>query len=132
MLPLVCLEQLKKHGQQQLKERLKAGGKWCGNELIFSTFPRRGPGVRVGAPLHQRNVLRTLYPLLERANVKRRRFHDLRHSPASLLIANGVQLAEVSMLLGHFELRVTADLYSHLQQQTAATAAGHMQAVLNG
>ena len=36
------------------------------------------------------------------------------------------------MLLGHSELRVTSDLYSQLQQQTAATAARHMQAVTNG
>src|SRR5262245_54546149 len=59
------------------------------------------------------------------------RFHDLRHSAASLLIAAGVELVEVSMLLGHSELRVTADLYSHLQKQTAAKAARHMDAVLN-
>jgi site-specific recombinase XerD len=51
---------------------------------------------------------------------------------ASLLIAAGVELVEVSMLLGHSELRVTADLYSHLQRQTAATAARHMEAVLRG
>ena len=54
------------------------------------------------------------------------RFHDLRHSAASLLIAAGVELVEVSMLLGHSELRVTADLYSHLQKQTAARAAQKM------
>jgi site-specific recombinase XerD len=54
----------------------------------------------------------------------------LRHSAASLLIAAGVQLAEVSMLLGHSELRATADLYSHLQQQTATKAAHHMDAIL--
>jgi integrase len=46
------------------------------------------------------------------------RFHDLRHSAASILIAEGVELVEVSMLLGHSELRVTADLYSHLQEQS--------------
>jgi integrase len=68
---------------------------------------------------------------LERASLPRRRFHDLRHSAASLLIAAGVELVEVSRLLGHSELRVTADLYSHLQQQTAATAA-RMEAVLRG
>jgi integrase len=73
-----------------------------------------------------------LHMVLHRADITRRRFHDLRHSAASLLVANGVQLAEVSMLLGHSELRVTADLYAHLQEQTAATAATHMQAVLNG
>ncbi len=61
----------------------------------------------------------------------RLRFHDLRHSGASLLIAEGVQLAEVSMLLGHSELRVTADLYKPRgQKQTAAKAAQHMDAML--
>jgi len=50
----------------------------------------------------------------------RLRFHDLRHSFASLLIAAGVELVKVSVLFGHSELRVTADLYSHLQQQTFA------------
>jgi hypothetical protein len=48
------------------------------------------------------------------------------------LIAAGVELVEVSLLLGHSELRVTADLYSHLQQQTAAKAARHLDAVFGG
>jgi integrase len=128
----VCLEQLRKHRQLQLQERLKAGGDWCDTGLVFTTYTRRRPGERVGAPLHPRNVLRTLHRILSRAKLPRRRFHDLRHSAASLLIAAGVELVEVSMLLGHSELRVTADLYSHLQQLTAATAARHMEAVLRG
>ena len=79
-----------------------------------------------------RNVLRALYALLESAKLPRVRFHDLRHSAASLLIAAGVELVEVSMLLGHSELRVTADLYSHLQKQTASRAARRMDAVFTG
>ena len=59
------------------------------------------------------------------------RFHDLRHSAASLLIAAGVELAEVSLLLGHSELRVTMDIYAHLQRQTATKAAKRMDAILN-
>ncbi len=61
------------------------------------------------------------------AKLPRVRFHDLRHSAASLLIAAGVELVQVSQLLGHSELRVTADLYSHLQQQTAARAARDLE-----
>ena len=67
--------------------------------------------------------------LLKKANLPHVRFHDLRHSAASLLIARGVQLVEVSQLLGHSELRVTADLYAHLLQQTAAKAATIMDDV---
>jgi integrase len=70
--------------------------------------------------------------LLDAAELPRVRFHDLRHSAASLLIAEGVELVEVSMLLGHSELRVTADLYSHRQKQTAAKAARRMDGVLRG
>ena len=89
-------------------------------------------GRKVGAGLQPRNVLRTLHALLERATLPKMRFHDLRHSSASLLIAAGVELVEVSMLLGNSELRVTADLYSHLQQQTAAKAARVMDDLLDG
>lgn len=77
-------------------------------------------------------MIRVLHHLLETAQPKLPivRFHDLRHSAASLLIAEGVELVEASMLLGHSELRVTADLYSHLQKQNAARAAKKMDAIL--
>jgi len=61
-----------------------------------------------------------LHVVPKRAGLPRRRFHDLRHSAASLRIASGVSLVEVSMLLGHSELRVIADLYS----PSAATDGG--------
>jgi integrase len=122
-LPQPCLEALRAHRTRQLQERLKAGAEWQETGLVFTTYASRGEGRKVGAGLHPRNVLRTLHALLEASALPRIRFHDLRHSAASLLIAAGVELVEVSMLLGHSELRVTADLYSHLQQQTAAKAA---------
>jgi integrase len=126
VLPQVCLDALTVHRTRQREERLKAGAQWIDSGgLVFTTF-RCSAGRHVGTPLHPRNVLRTLHALLVAAKLPRVRFHDLRHSAASLLIAEGVQLAEVSMLLGHSELRVTADLYSHLQQETAAKAATQM------
>jgi integrase len=51
-----------------------------------------------------------LHLVLKRAGLPRRRFHDMRHSAASLLIASGVELVEVSALLGHSEVRVTANI----------------------
>jgi integrase len=91
---------------------------------------RKGQHLRVGAGLHPRNVLGVPHRLLDDAKLPRVRFHDRRHSAASLLIASGVELIEVSQFLGHSELRVTADLYSHLQKQTAAKAATIMDVVL--
>ena len=92
----------------------------------------RGASRTVGGGLHPRNVLRVLHGLLKGAKLPRVRFHDLRHSAASLLIAEGVELVEVSMLLGHSELRVTADLSARLVNQTAAKAAEKMDALLRG
>lgn len=130
-LPSVCLEALKAHRTRQLEERLKAGPKWKDTGLVFVTYQRRGEDGTMGTPLDPRNVLLVLHRLLSAAKLPRVRFHDLRHGAASLLIAAGVELVEVSMLLGHSELHVTADLYSHLQRQTAAKAARHMDAGLN-
>ena len=125
-LPEPCLERLRAHRTRQLAERLKAGAAWQDTGLVFTTYAPRGTARKVGTALHPRNVLRVLHTLLQTAGLPRVRFHDLRHSAASLLIAAGVELVEVSMLLGHSELRVTADLYSHLQEQTAAKAAQRM------
>lgn len=136
VLPEACRAALRAHRTQQLKERLKAGPRWVETGLVFTTYRtyRDGKGLdrRVGAPLHPRNVSRVLAGLLTAAALPHIRFHDLRHSAASLLLARGVELVEVSKLLGHSELRVTADIYAHLQKQTAAKAATVMDAVLNG
>lgn len=136
VLPAVCLTALRAHRTKQLKERLKAGPRWVDTGLVFTTYRtyREGKGLtkQVGAGLHPRNVTRVLAGLLTATNLPHIRFHDLRHSAASLLLARGVELVEISKLLGHSEIRVTADLYTHLQKQTAAKAATIMDAVLNG
>ena len=110
---------------------MKAGADWIDSGLVFATLRRNHDG-KIGGPIEPRNVLRILYRLFDAAKpaIPRRRFHDLRDSAASLVIAAGVELVEVSMLLGHSELRVNADLYSHLQKQTAAKAARRMDAIL--
>ena len=86
------------HRTRQLEERLKAGPRWVETGLVFTTYrvckEGKGEHLKVGAGLHPRNVLRTLHALLESAKLPRVRFHDLRHSAASLLIAGGVELVE--------------------------------------
>jgi integrase len=123
VLPNVCLTALRVYRTRQLEERLKAGQDWIETGLVFTSYKRSNTDRKIGKPLHPRNILRTLHELLDDAQLPRCRFHDLRHSAASLLLAEGVQLAEISKLLGHAELRLTSDLYSHLQRQTASKAA---------
>ena len=68
---------------------------------------------------------RPLYPLLERAGLPRIRFHDLRHSTATLLLGLGIHPKIVSEMLGHSQIAITLDLYSHVtatMQQEAVRA----------
>ena len=67
-----------------------------------------------GQPLDQRNVLRMFRRLLRKAKLPRMRFHDLRHSCASLLLAQHVSPRVVMETLGHSQSPVTMDTYTHV------------------
>ena len=80
-----------------------------------------------GSPLDGQSVTRyRFYHLLERAGLPRIRFHELRHTYATLMRDHGTDMKAVSAALGHSALAVTADLYTHvttaMQQQLADTA----------
>jgi integrase len=69
----------------------------------------------VGKPIDALNLVhRVWHPLLEKAGLRRIRFHDLRHTFASLLIQRGESLAYVKEQLGHSSIQITVDLYGHL------------------
>ncbi len=79
----------------------------------------------VGKPLQPGNIrARSFEPLLERAALPRLRFHDLRHTAATLLLGAGIHPKVVSEMLGHSSVTITLDLYSHatptMQQQAAS------------
>ena len=68
---------------------------------------------------------------LEKHGFKRIRFHDLRHSCASLLLANGVSLKEIQEWLGHSTFKTTADIYAHLESDSKLAAAAAMTWIEN-
>jgi integrase len=68
----------------------------------------------VGTPLEPRNVNRAFDGLLKRAELRRIRLHDLRHSFGSLLLASGASPREVMELLGHSNIAMTMDVYAHV------------------
>jgi len=76
------------------------------------------------------NVTHGFQEALQRAELPRRRFHDLRHAHATLLIEGGVELAVVSRALGHSDLGTTADVYGAWTREMAGTVASRMDDVL--
>jgi integrase len=78
-----------------------------------------------GSAVHHRNFKRRHYtPAVERAGLPEGlRFHDLRHTAAALLIANGRHMEEVKHYLGHSSIRVTSDRYGHLFPKARAELA---------
>jgi integrase len=103
--PLIRL--LRQRRTRQLEERLKAGSAWEEHGLIFTT-------ARQGRPMSATVVRDLFHVLLERNGFAMMRFHDLRHSCASLMIAQGVPLKVVQEILGHSSITVTADVYAHV------------------
>jgi integrase len=69
---------------------------------------------RDGAALDEANVRHVFYRILDKAEIRRIRFHDIRHTFASMLIQNGESLAHVKDQLGHASIQITVDTYGHL------------------
>ena len=103
--PAILLS-LKRHKARQNEQRLSAGSHWEDHDLIFASA--------VGTPLNPTNLIRKSFrPLLEKAGLRRVRFHDLRHSTATLLFAGREHPKNVQQLLGHSQITTTMDTYSH-------------------
>ncbi|MFE9303714.1 tyrosine-type recombinase/integrase [Streptomyces sp. NPDC006856] len=106
-LPTECLHSLKEHKERQDKERETAGSAWQDSGLVFTT--------PTGGPLDPANLTRRFRTFLNRAGLRRIRFHDLRHSTATLLLEQGVDLVVIKELLGHAHIGVTAGVYAHVR-----------------
>jgi len=115
-LPDMAIDVLKLHRKAQLEARLAAGSLWQDYDLVFPN--------QTGKPMERQNInRRSFLPLLDKAGLPRIRFHDLRHSAATLLLAQGVHPKVVQERLGHSQISLTMDTYSHVlpdMQQEAA------------
>jgi len=84
----------------------------------------------VGTPISPANVRRAFERVLKAAGVERLRFHDLRHTHASLLLARGIHPKVVSERLGHASIAITLDTYSHVLPSLQEEAARDLDAWL--
>ena len=97
---------LKAHRKRQLEERMRLAETSKDYGLVFSTS--------VGTPVNPENLVnRSFKPLLKKAKLPEIRFHNLRHTCATLLLCRGVHPKLVQELLGHATIAMTLDTYSH-------------------
>lgn len=120
-LPDETISELKKHKAMINQERLLARDIYNNHDLVVCT--------EIGTPCNPRNLLRTFNNAIEKASLTKLRFHDLRHTHATLLLKQGVNPKIVAERLGHSDVRMTLDTYSHLMpsmQKDTAKAFGKM------
>jgi integrase len=118
-LPPPMLKALLWHERRQETERTALGTSWINTDFIFTSA--------VGTPIDPRNFYREFTKICRDAGMGDWHPHELRHSAASLMLAQGVKLQVVSQVLGHASIRMTADVYGHIldpDRQEAADAMG--------
>jgi integrase len=115
VLPATTVEALLTHRTQQSAWRRAAGSSWTHQDFVFTSGG--------GQPMDQRNVLRAFRRVLRRAKLPRMRFHDLRHSCASLLLAQHTDPRVIMETLGHSNISVTMNMYAHVMPALKRDAA---------
>ncbi|MFD9862250.1 tyrosine-type recombinase/integrase [Streptomyces alboflavus] len=113
-LPEECVTALRARHAHQRADRLAAGETWTASGLVFTT--------RSGRPIEPRNLNRAFEALSNRAGIRQVRFHDLRHTCASLLHEQGADARTIMEVLGHSSIRVTMDIYTFVRLDTQRAA----------
>ena len=112
-----------------LREQQKENRRVCGN-----CYSKKYDGYvfvdAMGNIFNPRSVSANFSKLLEQNGLRHIRFHDLRHSCASLLLANDVPLKHIQEWLGHSDIGTTANIYSHLDYKSKITSANVMDNIL--
>jgi integrase len=106
VLPQFVVDVLKQHRIHQLEGRLRAGEAWIDRDLVFCNAN--------GDYIPFTSLTTMFNALLEKAGLPHVRFHDLRHSAATILLTMGVHPKVVQELLGHSQISMTLDIYSHV------------------
>jgi integrase len=105
-LPQFTVRHLGEHKKRQDAERLALGDAWRDHGPVFASS--------VGTPIEPRNVNRRWDELRQRAGLDGLRLHDLRHGCATFLLAQGVPARAIMDVLGHAEIGVTMNTYTHV------------------
>ena len=121
-MPDMITERLLQHQDRQQQERRAAGSHRQETGLVFTT--------NLGVGLDGAYVTKAFQRLLARSTLEKRRFHDLRHSCASLLLAQDVSPRVVMEILGHSQVGLTMNTYTHVLPDLKRGAAASIDALL--
>ncbi|MEU7199392.1 site-specific integrase [Streptomyces sp. NPDC045470] len=121
-LPAMCVAPLRWQRMRQAAMRERAGEKWEETGYVFTT--------RTGRPIEPRNLYRSFTRVAKNADLRVIRLHDARHGCATLLTAAGVAPRVVMEILGHSQIAITMNTYTHVVQDTQREAVSHMDRLL--
>lgn len=125
VLPSFAVEALRQHRLRQREAKLKAGLAWQDHGYVFCT--------PIGTHLNPtRDVLDVLKSFLKQAGLPDIRFHDLRHSSATMLLGMKVHPKIVQEILGHSQIAITMDIYSHILPTMQEEAMNKLNEALQG
>jgi integrase len=113
---------VQEHRRRQLEQRLEAGPVYKDEDLVFAND--------IGGPTYGSTVRRAFYAIVKKAGLPRLRFHDLRHTAATLMLAEEIPAHVVSQKLGHVKVGFTLDTYGHVLPDQQREAAERMDAIL--
>lgn len=122
-IPKELSQILKKKQVEQLKNKIRLGNLYKDNNLVCCKDS--------GDFINPKNFSRDFHNLLKTNNLKMIRFHDLRHSHASLLVKLGIHPKEISTRLGHSDIGITMNLYSHIYEETDIQTANAFAHLIN-
>ncbi|MFE2317802.1 tyrosine recombinase XerC [Streptomyces sp. NPDC059441] len=121
-IPLMCVAPLRWQRLRQGARRDAIGADWHDSDHVFTT--------RSGRPIEPRNLYRSFLRIAASAGLPQVRLHDTRHGCASLLFAAGVAPRTVMEILGHSQIAVTMNVYTHVSDDNRREAMGHMDRLL--
>src|SRR5215204_2129704 len=122
-LSQTALTALQAHKDRQVFDRRIVAEAWIDNNLVFCNA--------VGEPLNPTNETKQFQRAVARAGLPSMRFHDMRHTAATILLARGVHVKLVSEMLGHSTITLTLDTYSHVIPAMHSDVAAAMDAVFS-
>lgn len=121
-IPQSLIAALKSHKARQNHEKLKAGTAYQDHGLVFCT--------ELGQPIDPRNLARIFARLLEQAGISKATLHTMRHSYATRLLEMNEHPKVVQELLGHSQISMTLDTYSHVMPEIKQAAAAKLDDLL--